>query len=73
MRRERSVVDDPATLRALSFHQPKRLLGAEKRSTQVSLDNALPLVVGHLVNFTLRMPTPALLNSTSNRPNVRSV
>ena len=52
--RERSVVDDPATLRVLAFHQPKRLLGTEKRSTQVGLDNALPLFVGHLVDFARR-------------------
>src|SRR6202050_5766025 len=51
MRRNRAVVDDPAALRRLSFHQPKRFLVAEKRAAQVSLNHPLPLLVRDILKL----------------------
>ena len=47
--RDRSVVDDPAALRLLRFHQQEGLLRAEKRPRQVDVHHRLPLFDGQLL------------------------
>ena len=54
MRRQRAIVDDAASLRILSLHQPKRPARAQERTRQIDGDDLIPLVHGELIEWSGR-------------------
>src|SRR3546814_8038855 len=49
MRRDRSVVDDPAAARRLVLHDPEGLLGTEEDAGEVGVDHRSPLFVRQIL------------------------
>ena len=50
MRRDRAIVDDATTLRALRLHQPERLLSTQKGASEIDIDHRPPLLEGKLLH-----------------------
>ena len=54
VRRDRTVVDDPASARALALHHPERFLRAQECAREVDVDHGLPLLDRQLVEIDRR-------------------
>ena len=69
MSRDRAVVDDAAAARILLLHHAERRLRAQERAREVDVDDRRPLLVRQILDGNPGALSPALLNSTSSRPN----
>ena len=61
VRRNRPIVDDAAAARLLIFHQPERVLRAQKRAGQVDVDHVLPLIDGEIFERDGRRESPGVV------------